>query len=118
MTTKDYLDSVQEEINFLNRLIGVKADQYAADGDIMEVSGIGARISNMSDIKFMHTLMAKHMGFVTYIIDHPTRFREKLTAKKFRDSMMDIHVFLFLLSGLLKDSGLIDHYTTDERIDI
>lgn len=118
MTTEEYLKSVEEEMLFLNKLIGVKADQYASDDNMMEVSNIGAKLSNMNDIKFMHTLMSKHIAFVTYVIDHPTKLKNKLTMKKFKDSMMDIHVFQFLISGLLKDAGLIDHYTADERIDI
>lgn len=102
MTRKEYTDSVQEDLKDLAKLISFKSSQYGSDNDYAGGTRIGMVLSGLSDISFFVVLMCKHIGYIFSILKNSDKLNTPSTSAKFKDSMLDMHVYLFLINAKLK----------------
>ena len=101
MTSPDFNKVVEAQLERIKNVLVKKEIEYNLDADRLSVFKHGAGISEETPEQVLYGFMLKHIISVTDMINSKEAYSEDLWLEK----MTDIHCYLILLRGLLKDTG-------------
>ena len=101
MTPVDFNKVVEDQLARIQRVLVKKENEYSLGTDRLSVFKHGAGITEETPEQVLYGFMLKHIISVTDLINSKGTYSEELWNEK----MTDIHCYLILLQGLLKDTG-------------
>ena len=101
MTTPEFNKVVEEQLERIRNVLVKKAAEYNLDDDRLSVFKHAAALSEETPEQALFGFMLKHLISITDLINSKEAYPEELWLEK----MTDIHNYLILLQGLLKDTG-------------
>ena len=101
MTTPEFNAVVEDQLERIKNVLVKKAAEYNLDDDRLSVFKHGAGISEETPEQVLYGFMLKHIISITDMINSKGTYSEELWNEK----LTDIHNYLILLQGLLKDTG-------------
>ena len=101
MTTPEFNKIVEDQLERIKNVLVKKQAEYNLDDDRLSVFKHGAGISEETPEQVLYGFMLKHIISVTDMINSEGSYTEELWLEK----LTDIHNYLILLQGLLRDTG-------------
>ena len=101
MTTPEFNKVVEDQLERIRSVLVKKAAEYNLDDDRLSVFKHAAALSEETPEQALFGFMLKHLISITDLINSKEAYPEELWLEK----MTDIHNYLILLQGLLKDTG-------------
>ena len=101
MTTPEFNKVVEDQLDRIRNVLVKKAAEYNLDDDRLSVFKHAAALSEETPEQALFGFMLKHLISITDLINSKESYSKELWLEK----MTDIHNYLILLQGLLKDTG-------------
>ena len=101
MTTPEFNKIVEDQLERIRNVLVKKAAEYNLGDDRLSVFKHAAALSEETPEQALFGFMLKHLISITDLINSKESYSEDLWLEK----MSDIHCYLILLQGLLKDTG-------------
>jgi hypothetical protein len=101
MTTPEFNKVVEDQLDRIKNVLIKKQAEYNLDEDRLSVFKHAASLSEETPEQALYGFMLKHIISVTDMINSKGTYSEELWNEK----MTDIHCYLILLQGLLRDTG-------------
>jgi hypothetical protein len=101
MTTPDFNKVVEDQLDRIRNVLVKKAVEYNLDDDRLSVFKHAAALSEETPEQALYGFMLKHIISITDYVNSEGTFPKELWEEKFTD----IHCYLILLAGLLRDTG-------------
>ena len=101
MNTPDFNTVVEAQLDRIKNVLVKKAAEYNLDSDRLSVFKHAAALSEETPEQALYGFMLKHIISITDMINSKETYTEELWNEK----LTDIHNYLILLQGLLKDTG-------------
>ncbi len=101
MTTPEFNKIVEGQLDRIKNVLVKKQAEYNLDDDRLSVFKHGAGISEETPEQVLYGFMLKHIISITDMVNSEKAYSEELWLEK----MTDVHNYLILLQGLLRDTG-------------
>lgn len=101
MTTPEFNKVVEDQLERIRNVLVKKAAEYNLDTDRLSVFKHAAALSEETPEQALYGFMLKHIISMTDMINSKGTYSEE----RWNEKLTDIHNYLILLQGLLKDTG-------------
>lgn len=101
MNTPDFNKVVEAQLERISNVLVRKAAEYNLDADRLSVFKHAAALSEETPEQALFGMMLKHIISITDMVNSKEVYTEELWNEK----ITDIHCYLILLQGLLRDTG-------------
>jgi hypothetical protein len=102
MKQTDFANIVNKQLDRIRQLLVVKGAEYNLDADDrFSDFKQAAAFTGQTPEQVLYGYMLKHLMSITAMVQTASEF----TKERWEEKLTDIHVYLCLLEGLLKDTG-------------